>query len=75
MKIVYLYTALTTIGGADRIIVQKANYLADVYKHDIYIITDSQNKRPFSFPLSRNVKHIDLDINFDKQYKNKILIR
>lgn len=75
MKIVYLYTALTTIGGADRIIVQKANYLADVYKHDIYIITDSQNKRPFSFPLSRNVKHIDLDINFDKQYKYNLLIR
>lgn len=75
MKIVYLYTALTTIGGADRIIVQKANYLADVYKHDIYIITDSQNKRPFSFPLSKNVKHIDLDINFDKQYKYNLLIR
>ena len=75
MKIVYLYTALTTIGGADRIIVQKANYLADVYKHDIYIITDSQNKRPFSFPVSKNVKHIDLDINFDKQYKYNLLIR
>lgn len=75
MKIVYLYTALTTKGGADRIITQKANYLADVYKHDIYIITDSQNKRPFSFPISKNVKHIDLGINFDKQYKYNVLIR
>lgn len=75
MKIVYLYTALTTIGGADRIIIQKANYLADVYKHDVYIITDSQNKRPFSFPLSKNVKHIDLDINFDRQYKYNLLLR
>jgi hypothetical protein len=50
MKIVYLYTALTTIGGADRIIIQKANYLADVYRHEVYIITDSQCNKPFSFP-------------------------
>lgn len=75
MKIVYLYTALTTIGGADRIVIQKANYLADVYKHDIYIITDSQNERSFSFPISKNVKHIDLDINFDQQYKHILPVR
>ncbi len=29
MTIVYLYTALCTVGGADRSIIQKANYLAD----------------------------------------------
>ena len=29
MTIVYLYTALCTVGGADRSIIQKANYLAE----------------------------------------------
>lgn len=50
MTIVYLYTALCTVGGADRSIIQKANYLADEMHQDVFIITDSQKKnaRPFS---------------------------
>ena len=65
MKIVYIYTALVTVGGADRVVTEKANYLAEVLGHDVYIITDSQNGRQPVFPLSTKVKHIDLDVNFD----------
>ena len=75
MKIVYLYTSLTTVGGADRIVIQKANYLADVMGHDVYVITDSQAGRAVIFPLSPKVKHIDLDINFDRQYRHGLLLR
>lgn len=75
MKIVYLYTALTTIGGADRVITLKANYLADRMNHEVYIVTDSQKKRPAVFPLSPKVKHIDLEIDFSKQYNHNLLIR
>lgn len=50
MTIVYLYTALCTVGGADRSIIQKANYLADEMHQDVFIITDSQKERP---PFSR----------------------
>lgn len=75
MKIVYIYTSLSTIGGADRIITQKANYLADKLGHEVYIVTDSQNKRKTSFPLSPKVKHIDLNINFDRQYNYHIILR
>lgn len=75
MKIVYLYTALTTIGGADRIVSQKANYLADKMGHEVYIITDSQNGRPTAFPLSSKVKHIDMGIDFGKQYNHHLLLR
>ena len=49
MKIVYLYTSLTTVGGADRIVIQKANYLADVMGHEVYEITDSQVEGQSSF--------------------------
>ena len=73
MKIVYLYTSLTTVGGADRIVIQKANYLADVMGHEVYVITDSQAGRAVIFPLSPKVKHIDLDINFDRQYRHGLL--
>ncbi|WP_455671793.1 glycosyltransferase family 4 protein [Phocaeicola sp.] len=75
MKIVYLYTALTTVGGADRVITQKANYLADNPDYQVYIITDSQNERPAVFPLSDKVMHIDTNTDFGKQYKYPFLLR
>lgn len=75
MKIVYLYTALVTVGGADRVVTEKANYLAETLGHDVYIITDSQNSRKPVFPLSDKVKHIDLNINFDKQYHHGLAVR
>lgn len=75
MKIVYIYTAISTKGGADRIITFKANYLAENYNNNVYIITDSQNNLPFSFPLSPKVHHIDLGINFAIQYRYNIVFR
>lgn len=49
MTIVYLYTALCTVGGADRSIIQKANYLADEMHQDVFIIQiHKKNARPFS---------------------------
>lgn len=74
MRIVYLYTALTTMGGADRILTQKANYLAEHLGHEVYIVTDSQEGRPYSFPLSRQIKHFDLTINFGNMYGHSLFI-
>lgn len=74
MKIVYLYTALTTMGGADRILIQKANYMADHLGNEVYIVTDSQEGRPYSFPLSPHIKHLDLAINFGSMYGHALFI-
>lgn len=75
MRIVYIYTALTSMGGVDRIISVKANFFAEKYGYEVYIITDSQATRPPIFPLSSKVKHIDLNIDFDIQYHHKIITR
>ena len=75
MTIVYLYTALCTVGGADRSIIQKANYLADEMHQDVFIITDSQKERPPVFPISPRVRHIDIAIDFDRQYHHNLLVR
>lgn len=75
MKIIYLYPSLTTLGGADRMIIQKANYLAEQLNHEVYIITDSQENASFVYPLSSQVHHIDTKINFNRQYKYKFIIR
>ena len=74
MKIVYIYSQLTISGGADRVLTDKANYLAE-HDYDITIITESQMGRPVVFPLSPKVKLIDMGIDFDKQYGHNILYR
>lgn len=69
MKIVYLHEYIICTGGLERIFVDKMNYLADQSCHDIYLVTASQGNHPFSFPLSKRIKHIDLAINFHSQYQ------
>ena len=69
MKIAYIYPAFINIGGADKIIISKANYMADSWGYEVYLITDSQNGLQPFFPLSKKVHLIDLDINFFQQYQ------
>lgn len=71
MKIVYVYDAIARIGGVERILVDKMNYLAEVYGYEIYFITAAQGMHPFSFPLSDKVKHVDIDARFHVQYQYK----
>lgn len=74
MKIYYIYTALVTKGGADRVIAEKANWLAE-HGHDIAIVTDTQLGREPAFPLSPKVKLIDLAIDFSKEYGHSFPVR
>ena len=76
MKIVYHYTAFGTVGGTDRMILSKASYLADVYGYDVCLLTDSQHKGgDFFFPVSKNVKHVDLGIDFSQEYNHNFIGR
>lgn len=75
MRIAYIYTAITEVGGVDRILTQKANYLAEKAGWEVFVITDSQCGRPLSFPLSDKVKYIDLGIDFGEQYLHGIVKR
>lgn len=74
MKIVYIYTSFTIAGGADRVVIEKANYLAE-HNYDVTIVTDSQQERAPFFPISPKVKLHDLAIDFEKEYKYNPLIR
>ena len=69
MKIAYIYPAFINIGGADKIIISKANYMATQWGDEVYLITDSQNGLQPFFPLSEKVHLVDLDINFFQQYQ------
>ena len=74
MKIYYIYTALVTKGGADRVIAEKANWLAE-HGHEIAIITDTQMGREPAFPLSPKVRLIDLAVDFSQEYGHGFLVR
>lgn len=69
MRIAYVYDAIARIGGVERILVDKMNYLAEVYGYEVYLITAAQGRHPFSFPLSDKVKHRDIDARFHVQYQ------
>lgn len=73
MKIYYIYTALVTKGGADRVLAEKANWLSE-HGHEVAIVTDTQMGREPAF-LSPEVKLIDLAIDFSKEYGHSFPVR
>ena len=74
MKILYIYTALTTKGGTDRVISGKANWFAE-HGYDVMIVTDTQLGRAPAFPLSPKVRLIDLAVDFSKEYGHSFFLR
>ena len=74
MKIFYVYTALVTKGGADRVITEKANWLSE-HGHEVSIVTDTQLGRKPIFPLSDKVRMVNLDVDFAKEYGHNFFIR
>lgn len=75
MKIIYIYDSIARIGGTEKILVDKMNYLADNYNQEVYLITTSQGNHPMAFPLSKKVKHIDLSVRFHTKYQYSLLKR
>lgn len=70
MKIVYVFSTLAKTGGTERMITEKANYLAEQFGYDVTIITCFQlEKEENFFLLSNKVKQINLVIPFFSQYK------
>lgn len=70
MKIVYVYSTLATTGGTEKMIIEKANYLAEHFGYDVTIITCFQRKNEKNFfYTSEKVKQINLEIPYFSQYK------
>lgn len=74
MYILYIYPEITIKGGADKVIVEKANYFA-CHGYDVTVVTEAQMGRELSFPLDDRVKHVDMGIDFNRQYSQHGLRR
>lgn len=71
MKIVYLYHSLSILGGLERVLADKINYLAE-NEFDIYFITCDQCGQPFSYHLSPLIRCYDLGgIRYHSIYRYK----
>lgn len=72
MKIVYVIASLETSGGTERIVSEKANYLAEVFGYDVSIICYDQHKNsPNFYILSEKVEQINLGLQMYSQYRYK----
>ena len=75
MKIVYLYSSLAVVGGIERILVDKMNYLARECGQEVYIITSDQGMHRIPYQLGERVHFMDLNIRFHTQYRYGIVRR
>ena len=69
MRILYVTDALAIWGGLERVLVEKANYLATHDGNEVFMLTITQGEHPFPFPLDNMVTHVDLNIPFYTQYQ------
>ena len=65
MKIVYCISGMFKLGGIERVIANKVNYLVD-HGYEACIITTDQAGRPDFFPIDKRVERIDLGLNYDQ---------
>lgn len=65
MKIVYCLPSTWRLGGIERIISLKANFLSNIGHEVVIITTDQRGQQPY-FHLNEEVICYDLDINYDK---------
>ena len=69
MKVLYVFRSLAVWGGIERILVEKMNYLSQVYGYDVYMLTSDQGNHPVPYHLDDNVHFEDLNIRFHQQYQ------
>ena len=76
MKIIYCIACTCHSGGMERVLANKANYLARHGYEIVVVTTDQRGAQPF-FLLESGIRNIDLGINYDenngKSFLNKLL--
>lgn len=76
MKILYCIAGTCHSGGMERVLANKANYLAR-HGHEVMIVTTDQQELPPFFALDERIRCIDLQIQYEenngKSFLNKLL--
>lgn len=70
MRIAFLTDQIYLHGGVERVLATKANFLAENYHHQIFVITTEQKSHSHCYPFSNKVVFKDIGVNYirDKSY-------
>ena len=70
MKILFYIDQTYAHGGIEKILADKANYFDEHYNFEVIIATFEQQNRKPCYSINKNVKQVDLEINYarDKSY-------
>ena len=74
MKIVYCIGSLAKAGGVERVLINKANYLAEVVGYQVTILIAKQNDLPICYPVTAKVNVIDVNIEVGTSFFSRIPI-
>ena len=72
MRIVYVIEKMSGIGGMERIITDKMNYLVRHTEHEVVLLLLWHDEKTFAYPLDERVKVVRLNVPF--QHKIKLLL-
>lgn len=68
MKIVFSTDQIYLHGGIEKVLVEKANYMAEVCGYEVVILTIEQRENPSCYRLNPKIKMLDLGINYERSY-------
>ena len=69
LKVAYFLESLVAFGGVERVLTDKANYMAIYFGYDVYFITCSQHpQQQNAFLLHDSVEQVNLDVPYYEQY-------
>ncbi len=74
MRILIIHRSFALVGGAERVIIDKANYLSN-QGHEVMLVSYEQGQHPLPYVLHQNVKFVDLDCRFFTLAKYSVIIR
>ena len=68
MKLIYFIPLLSTKGGQERTLIDKANYLVDI-GHEVLFVT-YEHEGPIAYQMDPLVQHLDINCHFFSIYKH-----
>ncbi len=63
MKVLYCIGSLTKPGGAERVLITKANYLSKLPGYEVTILVANQNAQPYAYDIANSVDVLDMKVN------------
>ncbi len=64
MKIIYLTDQMFLHGGVEKMLSKKINHWIQQYQYEVILCTTEHKNNAFVYSLDKNVKHVDLGINY-----------